>query len=473
MQHALPHPSSFRHNSNRLNLPVLIIATITFVVVWLYPFQPAGTKISGYLPAHTFLEIVAVAIAGVIFALSWHARLTRATEVLALLGAGFLGVAFLDTAHILSYPGMPDWITPSSANKSISFWFLARYLAAFTLLAFVFWSGRRHREYSFKKPVLGGVFALILVASWIVLNHPDYLPVFLAPGTGLTPVKISMEWILVALDLSIMVLVWRRREDTGLYQRDDLIACLWLTLLSELSFTLYSNVTDVFSVMGHILKALSYGYLYRSIVVVGVKLPYHLLSENQKILKQLTDAINQVFWLTSTDKGDMLFISPAYEKVWQRSRTELIESPTAWLNAVHADDRERVTRYINNQHLGPNAETFRIVRPDGSVRALRSRSFPIRDENGNVNRIAGVTEDISQEIKQNESLEKMERLLQETQSLAHLGSWELDPKSNQVTWSDEVFRIFGISSQDFDNDYSTVIEMIHPDDRELADCDFA
>jgi len=472
MQDALLHPSPYQEASGKLNRWIVTLATTVFLVTWLYPFQPAGTGIGGYLPAHSILEIVAVVIAGVIFAVSWHARLTQATDVLAILGAGFLGVAILDTAHVLSYPGMPFWVTASSAQKSISFWFLARYLAVFSLLVFVFMSGRRSYRPRFKSPVLGGVLLLVLAVSWAVLAHPDYLPVFLVPGSGLTPIKISLEWMLIVLDFGIMVLVWRRREETGLYQRSDLIVCLWLTVLSELCFTLYSNVTDIFNVMGHVFKVVSYGYLYRSIVVVGIKLPYQLLSENQEILKQMTDAINQVFWLTSSDKGKMLFISPAYEKVWQRPRTELIESPTGWLDAVHPDDKERVARYINNQQLAPNTETFRIYRPDGSLRSLRSRSYPIRDDKGNVNRIAGVTEDITSEVESGESLRKMERLLQETQSLAHLGSWEIDAETNLVTWSDEVYRIFGITPREFDNKPDSVFEMIYPEDRDRVEQNF-
>ena len=464
MQHALLHPSSYQDSFSRLNVWVISLATITFLITWLYPFQPVGTSLEGYLPAHSILEIVAVVIAGVIFAVSWHARLSQATDVLALLGAGFLGVAILDTAHVLSYPGMPIWMTPSSAQKSISFWFSARYLAAFTLLAFVFLSGRRSYRPGFKTPVLIGVLTLVMVASWIILAYPDYLPVFLVPGTGLTPTKISLEWILILVDFGIMVAVWRRREETGLYQRSDLIVCLWLTVLSELSFTLYSNVTDIFSLMGHVLKVISYGYLYRSIVVVGIKLPYQMLSESQDILKQMTDAINQVFWLSSSDKGKMLFVSSAYEKVWKRPRWELAESPFAWLDAVHPDDKERVERFMANQRFGANTETFRISRPDGSTRTIRSRSFPIRDEKGTVTRIAGVTEDITNEVETNESLRQMERLLQETQALAHMGSWEFDMETNHVTWSDEVYRIYGVSPQAFDNTFDFVISMVHPED---------
>jgi PAS domain S-box-containing protein len=472
MQQTLLHPSPYQDASGRLNLWVVALATAVFLVTWLFPFQPAGAGLEWYLPAHTILEIVAIVIAGVIFAVSWHARLTQATDVLALLGAGFLGVALLDTAHVLSYPEMPSWITPSSAQKSISFWLFARYLAVFTLLAFVFLSGRPNYRSGFKNPILGGVLVLVMIAGWIVLVHPDWLPVFLVPGTGLTPVKVSLEWILIILDFGIMALVWLRRDETGLYQRSDLIVCLWLTGLSELSFTLYSNVTDVFSLMGHVFKAISYGYLYRSIVVVGVKLPYHLLSESQDILKQMTDAINQVFWLTSGNEGKMLFVSPAYEKIWQRPREELVDSPTSWLDAVHPADKERVERYIKNQALAPNSETFRINRPDGSIRTLRSRSFPIRDENGNVNRVAGTTEDITAEVESDKSLRNMERLLQETQALAHLGSWELDAETSHVTWSDEVYRIYGVAPQEFDNTYRSVFTMIHPDDRDRVEQSF-
>jgi len=466
MQFALLDPSSTRRNSDHVNLTAIILATLVFAVVWLYPLQKPGTVVSGYLTAHTILEIVSVSISTIIFAIGWHARLTKSTDLLAILGVGFLGVALLDTAHILSYPGMPNWVTPPSADKSISFWFAARYMAAFSLLVFIFWSGKQLNRNIFRAPLLFGVLAIVLGVCGIVLLRPEIVPTFLVPGHGLTPEKISLEWGLIFINSGLMVLVGRRKESTGLYKRSDLLVCLWFMILSELCFTLYSDVADIFILVGHILKAAAYAYLYRSIVIVSIKQPYQLLSDNQELLQQLTENINQALWLTSRDKTEMLFMSPAYEKIWQRSLDDMRENPTAWAEAVLPEDREKVERYIANQALGSSSIVYRIQRPDNSIRTIRSRSFPIRDEHGQVDRIAGVAEDITAEIEHDLSMKKMEILVQETQAIAHLGSWELDMATQEITWSDETYNIYGTSPPEFDGTFAALLPMIHPDDRD-------
>jgi PAS domain S-box-containing protein len=458
---------------DKKTLWIIGIASAGFVFTWLFPFHPVGVGLRGYAPLHTVLEIFAVGIASAIFAIGWHARLTRESGSLALLAAGYLGVALLDTAHLLSFNGMPDWLTPSSSEKAIAFWFMARFLAAFTLLAFVYFSGTQKYRRGTEWIILASAILLVIIAGGIVLGKPNWLPVFIrGEHGGLTPLKISTEWLLVFFNLGILALVWQRRETTDLYRTSDLMAAIWLTCLSELCFTLYSNAADVFNLMGHVYKVLSYLFLYRAVVVGSVKVPYQLLSESQEILQQLTDNISQVFWITTSDKSKMLYISPAYEKVWQRPIAPLKDSGKIWLDAVHPDDRERVEQYMGSQSQGMDSINYRIVRPDGSIRHIRSRSFPVRDESGEVQRIAGVAEDVTDDMHARKEHEKMEHLLQATQAAAHLGSWELDLEKDHITWSDEVYRIFGISPQDFGNDYGSFLLLVHPEDRVSTDREY-
>ena len=90
---------------------------------------------SVFLPLHTAIEIISVIIGGAIFALVWESRSHRSKGTL-LLACGFLAVSCLDLAHLLSYAGMPDFITPSGAQKAINFWLAARLTAALSLLIF-------------------------------------------------------------------------------------------------------------------------------------------------------------------------------------------------------------------------------------------------------------------------------------------------------------------------------------------------
>jgi PAS domain S-box-containing protein len=120
------------------------------------------------------------------------------------------------------------------------------------------------------------------------------------------------------------------------------------------------------------------------------------LQESETRFRQLTESIQEVFWLTTPDKGQMLYISPAYEKIWGRSCASLHAEPRSWLEAIHPDDRPRVLAAAHQRQAAQQSdERYRVVRPDGSVRWIRDRAFPIRDAAGQVVRVAGIAEDIT------------------------------------------------------------------------------
>ncbi|MCI0507743.1 MAG: PAS domain-containing protein [Gammaproteobacteria bacterium] len=444
-------------------------ATLVFLVAWLSPFFSTGAGLKSYAPLHSALEIFAVVIAGVIFAAGWHGRLSQQPGRLVLLAGGFLGVALFDVAHILSFTGMPEWITPSGGGKAIYFWFTARYLAAFSILALVLGGEHRTFRQGMEWLALGAVLTCVAVSCWLVLWHSDKLPIFLIAGEGLTPVKIVLEWLLVVIALATLTFIWRKRRQAALYDPRLLVSALWLTALSELCFTLYSHSADLFNLMGHIYKVLSYGCLYQAIVVGSLKLPYKLLSESRDILQQLTDHVSQVFWVRSVDSGKILYVSPAYENIWQRSCQSLIESPQSWFDAIHPEDRERVQHALTLQLSGDYNMKYRIIRPDGSERWIRAKAFPVRGADGVVSRIAGVAYDITEAVEASVTLSNKERLLNQTQAIAHLGSWELNHVNNQLVWSDEVYRIFGLSPQEFPVSYKAFLATVHPEDRDRVD----
>ncbi len=137
------------------------------------------------------------------------------------------------------------------------------------------------------------------------------------------------------------------------------------------------------------------------------------LQESEEQFRQVTEHIQEVFWLSDTAKNVVLYISPAYESIWGRSRESLYLSPRSWLDAIHADDRERVLHAaLTKQVLGQYDEEYRIVRPDGSIRWIRDRGFPVRDGSGSVSRIAGVADDITERKKVEEELQKARNQLE-------------------------------------------------------------
>ena len=112
---------------------------------------------------------------------------------------------------------------------------------------------------------------------------------------------------------------------------------------------------------------------------------------SEERFRQLAENIREVFWLTNPDKTEMLYISPAYEKIWRRPCGPLYAAPTTWMDAIHPEDRDRVRQAAaTKQTDGSYDEEYRIVCPDGSTRWIRDRAFPISDYEGNVYRIAGL-----------------------------------------------------------------------------------
>ncbi len=124
------------------------------------------------------------------------------------------------------------------------------------------------------------------------------------------------------------------------------------------------------------------------------------IRESEERFLQLAENLNEVFWITNVAKTEMFYISPAYEEVWGRSRQSLMEDARGWMDSVHPEDRERVVRAATTQQAdGSYDETYRIVRPDGSVRWIRDRAFPVRNGAGEVYRVVGAAEDITAQKK--------------------------------------------------------------------------
>jgi PAS domain S-box-containing protein len=126
------------------------------------------------------------------------------------------------------------------------------------------------------------------------------------------------------------------------------------------------------------------------------KLTEDALRESEELLRQVTENIREVFWMSDLEKNRILYISPAYEEIWGRTCESLRASPRSWLEAIHPDDRDRVLEAaLNKQIDGRYDEEYRIVRPDGAIRWIHDRAFPVRDASRRVYRIAGIAEDIT------------------------------------------------------------------------------
>jgi two-component system, cell cycle sensor histidine kinase and response regulator CckA len=132
------------------------------------------------------------------------------------------------------------------------------------------------------------------------------------------------------------------------------------------------------------------------------------LAESEERFRQVVNNIREVFWLRDGATHRILYVSPGYEEIWGRSVESLHARQDEWLESVHPDDAAMVA--ATRQASGDYDIEYRVVRPDGTVRWVRDRAFPVSDDAGAVVRIAGITEDITNERVRDAQLRRAERL---------------------------------------------------------------
>ncbi|HEX7120302.1 MAG TPA: PAS domain S-box protein [Longimicrobiales bacterium] len=121
------------------------------------------------------------------------------------------------------------------------------------------------------------------------------------------------------------------------------------------------------------------------------------LRESEELFRQIAENIREVIWISDPELTERYFMSPAYEEVWGRSRESALEHPESVLEAIHPEDRARVEAELRRMYpRGEYDSMYRIIKPDGEVRWVRSRGYPIRDERGRIYRIVGLAEDITE-----------------------------------------------------------------------------
>jgi len=125
------------------------------------------------------------------------------------------------------------------------------------------------------------------------------------------------------------------------------------------------------------------------------------VSEEQ--FRQLAENIREVFFIGEPDPARLTYLSPAYEEVWGRPREQVYDRADAWIETIHPEDRERANSLFTRSYRGERSTAeYRVVRPDGSVRDIRARVFPVHDAAGRFYRVVGIAEDIT-EAKQMEA----------------------------------------------------------------------
>jgi len=428
---------------------LLVFAAIQ-IITWLAPSLYVAKGIANYAPLHTLLEFIAIVISILVFAVVWSAYDKECPRNFMVLASIFVGVAILDFLHTISYQGMPDFITPSGPEKAIYFWLAARALSAFGLLAIAFLPWRQKSSVMARWLTLSGVLLLVGILSWIGLLHLEWMPRTIIPVQGLTTFKVMGEYSLVAVYIIAGLRFLHQMHAPQCYDVVGLFAAVCVMALSELFFTLYADVTDIFNLLGHIYKDIAYGFIYNSVFISSIRAPYQRMHESKNILQAVIEAIPvRVFWkdresrylgcntLFATDAGEA---SP--ENVVGKYDVQL-----AW--------REQAELYRSDDRQVMDSASSKLVyeepQTSGSGKRiwLRTSKVPLHNVANEVIGVLGTYEDITKQKQDEHEL----RLTQTAIDKSKSAFYRLNPEGAVLYSNDHACQGLGYSRDELIGKY--------------------
>lgn len=121
------------------------------------------------------------------------------------------------------------------------------------------------------------------------------------------------------------------------------------------------------------------------------------IKENEKIFNEFTNNVDIIFYRMSPDLKTVLYISPAYEKIWGKSIQSLYENRQDWLESIFPEDQKIVYETFLDElrHNSSSSAEYRIKRPDGSTRNIFDRAFQLKDKNNNLFCFMGIAIDVT------------------------------------------------------------------------------
>lgn len=321
------------HDTHKPEARIAFLASLTGILLTLGVTTWATTSsissFSGYLPLHILLETLSSIIALMIFAIIWSTRNESLSCNLVVIALSSLAAGVLDFSHMLSFPGMPDYVTPGDTEKAIIFWLTARFLAAVGLLSVALNSWQQPIVIRRSRILLGLTIGTLLITHVLVLWFPQWLPRFFIPGSGATTIKVVTDQIITGIFLAAALVFFLQLRKPRHFNVASFFAATVLLAQGQFFFNFYAKFNDVYALAGHLWKVAGLFFLYRAVFVEAVKKPYQLLHDSRNQLDATLGAM-----------PDLLFemdLAGHYLHVFTPARAA-IESPTASLTGRSVRD---------------------------------------------------------------------------------------------------------------------------------------
>ena len=191
------------------------------------------------------------------------------------------------------------------------------------------------------------------------------------------------------------------------------------------------------------------------------------LRDSERLYRAIGESIDYGVWVCAPD-GRNIYASESFLKLVGMTQAQC--SDFGWSSLLHPDDAERtLARWMECVKRGSLWDVeHRFRGANGNWHHILARGVPVRNERGEITHWAGINLDISRLKRVEQSLRESEEELQRAQAVARTGSWRLDLVRNELRWSDENHRIFGVP-KGVPLTYESFLSVVHPDDREFVD----
>lgn len=451
---------SRNHAGLRPTLGLLAAFSVLFVLIWQSPPQDIFHGAASYDPLHTALETLSIVIAGLVFGVVWNADNRDRPGNLVVLACALLAAACIDFLHLLSYAGMPALVTAASPEKAINFWLAARLIVAVALLVAALRPWRPMQRHRLRYLWLACSLVLVVLIGWLGLYHQDIFPRTFIPGQGLTRIKIGIEYLIVALLLPSAVIFLRRARHGAPYDAASLFAAAALSILSELCFTLYSGVTDVFNLLGHVYKVIAYLYIFRAVFVDSVREPFERLRHTRAELEQAVSALRDSEerfrglvetssdWIWEVDEsGRYTYASPQVHALLGYEPREMLgHTPFDFMPPQEAERVGGVfLQYVTDRKPFSLIENTNIHK-GGALVILETSGMPFFGTDGTYSGYRGIDRDVTQKKMAERALRESEEQLRTITNAAQDGIVMMDCDGTIAFWNQSAERIFGYSS---------------------------
>ncbi len=194
------------------------------------------------------------------------------------------------------------------------------------------------------------------------------------------------------------------------------------------------------------------------------------LQESLERYEYVTEATSDAVWDWNL-LDDSVYWGKGFETLFGHSIHKLTDDRNSWTDHIHPKDRDRVQQSIQNVIDGSlqNWENeYRFLKADGNYAFVEDRGFVIRDSDGKALRMIGAMRDITEEKKADRQIKEANKKLETAQQIAKLGYWEMNVNTQEIYWSDQTYKIYGMNPDKDTIDLQTVLDHFHPDDYEYA-----